>query len=246
MGGYGAISIQGNCIDRSDRAGCNGAGFNTEDVMYTLNTIDRPAVYDARGNGDGETVPTITGDHGNRVTDYTAVCVEQSTYQDVCGTLSPGAHPGSYNGQDANNNMFVANTSLIRRLTPLEATRCQGFPDGWVDLGDWTDENGKKHKESDSPKYKALGNSIALPFWYWLLKRISDQCIEKTMGSLFSGVGGFDLCWQMINGDGSVRWSSEIDSYCIAVMKKRFGDETTGEKGDWREVLLGRNKAQDV
>lgn len=46
--------------------------------MYTLNTIDRPAVYDARGNGDGETVPTLTGDHENRITDYTAICIENA------------------------------------------------------------------------------------------------------------------------------------------------------------------------
>ena len=63
--------LQGNGIDRADTAGCNGKGWR-EDQCYTLNTIDRPAVYDARGNGDGKTVCTITGDHENRVTDYTA------------------------------------------------------------------------------------------------------------------------------------------------------------------------------
>lgn len=64
-------------IDRSDTAGCNGSGWRT-DQMYTLNTVDRPAVcYDARGNGDGETAPTMTGDHENRITDYTTVLVEK-------------------------------------------------------------------------------------------------------------------------------------------------------------------------
>ena len=54
---------------------------------------------------------------------------------------------------------------IVRRLTPLECERLQGFPDGWTDIGDWVDSKGKKHKgESDSPRYKALGNSIALPF----------------------------------------------------------------------------------
>lgn len=69
-----AYCIQGNCIDRADTAGCNGKGW-TEGISYTLNTVDRPAVYDARGNGDGKVAPTITGDHNNRVTDYTAVVV---------------------------------------------------------------------------------------------------------------------------------------------------------------------------
>ena len=73
--------IQGNCIDRADTAGCNGKGW-TEDVSYTLNTIDRPAVvYDARGNGDGKTAPTLTGDHESRITDYTGVVCEKITSQ---------------------------------------------------------------------------------------------------------------------------------------------------------------------
>jgi DNA (cytosine-5)-methyltransferase 1 len=66
--------IQGNSIDRADTAGCNGIGWR-EDKSYTLNTADRPAVFDARGNGDGNTSPTMTGDHNNRITDYTAVVV---------------------------------------------------------------------------------------------------------------------------------------------------------------------------
>lgn len=67
--------IQGNCIDRADTAGCNGKGWK-EGVSYTLNTVDRPATcYDARGNGDGSTAPTITGDHNAHISDYTSVII---------------------------------------------------------------------------------------------------------------------------------------------------------------------------
>lgn len=51
---------------------------------------------------------------------------------------------------------------IVRRLTPTECERLQGYPDGWTDIGDWVDSKGKRHKAADSPKYKALGNSIAL------------------------------------------------------------------------------------
>lgn len=65
--------LAGNIIDRSETASANGSGVK-ENQSYTLNTVDRPAVaykvFDARGNGDGKTVPTITGDHESRVTDY--------------------------------------------------------------------------------------------------------------------------------------------------------------------------------
>lgn len=114
----------------------------------------------------------------------------------------------------------------VRRLTPLECERLQGFPDGWTDLGEWTDSKGKKHKDADSPRYKALGNSIALPFWFYLLRRISAQYERPaTLGSLFDGIGGFPLCWEKCNGKGTAIWASEIEEFPIAVTKKHFGEE---------------------
>ena len=205
------------------------------------------------------------------------------TYQTATGTLSPGAHPGSYNGQDAYNDMLVTDgtcngnrtgkrrnheggcptltdnheqpilmsdrkghngitqdgtattltaeekdrpltaTSIVRRLTPMECERLQGFPDGWTDIGEWTDSKGKKHKDADSPRYKALGNSIALPFWEWLARRISAQYERPvTMASLFDGIGGFPLAFSRCGGVPV--WASEIEEFPIAVTKIRFPD----------------------
>ena len=116
--------------------------------------------------------------------------------------------------------------SVVRRLTPLECERLQGYPDGWTDIGEWVDSKGKRHKEADSPRYKALGNSIALPFWKWLLKRISAQYErDATLGSLFDGIGGFPYCWESVNGKGTARWASEIEGFPVAVTKLRFGEE---------------------
>ncbi len=115
---------------------------------------------------------------------------------------------------------------VVRRLTPLECTRLQGYPDGWVDIGEWTDEKGKKHKDADSPRYKALGNSIALPFWDWMLRRMARYLPEgATLGSLFDGIAGFPLIWERIHGKGTARWASEIEPFPIAVTKKWFGEE---------------------
>lgn len=113
----------------------------------------------------------------------------------------------------------------VRRLTPLECERLQGYPDGWTDIGPWTDSTGKLHKEStDSARYKALGNSIALPPWKWVLKRLY-ACYERdaTMASLFDGIGGFPLIWERLNGPGSCLWASEIEEFPIAVTKYHFG-----------------------
>lgn len=112
---------------------------------------------------------------------------------------------------------------FVRRLTPLECERLQGFPDGWTDIGDYIDTNGKKKQSSDTARYKALGNSIALPPWRWVIKRLCNQYNKSaTMGSLFDGIGGFPLIWEEINGKGSCLWASEIEEFPIAVTKIRF------------------------
>lgn len=121
--------------------------------------------------------------------------------------------------------------SVVRRLTPLECERLQGFPDGWTDIGEWTDTKGKKHKPADSPRYKALGNSIAVGyangqsgFWCWMARRICAQYERQiTMASLFDGIGGFPLAFQAA---GAVPvWASEIEEFPIAVTKRHFPEE---------------------
>lgn len=129
-------------------------------------------------------------------------------------------------GQSLNLNNTVRQNMVVRRLTPLERERLQGFPDGWTDIGDYTDGTGKKRKTSDSARYKALGNSIALPFWRWMFGRMATYLpAGATLGSLFDGIGGFPLCWEDVHGAGTAIWASEIEEFPIAVTKKRFGGE---------------------
>lgn len=155
------------------------------------------------------------------VGDVTAVdCRNATENADVNGTLQ-----AKEQGQNLNSNNVCRTGNTVRRLTPLECERLQAFPDFWTQIGEWTDSKGKVHKEADTPRYKALGNSIALPFWYWLLNRISAQYDEDytpTLGSLFDGIGGFPLCWETINGKGTALWASEIEEFPIAVTKLRF------------------------
>lgn len=227
----------------------------SHDVSGTLRAQEhghQPSILDMSHTCDvirdcGEIVPSLQarmGTGGNQV---------PLTYQDVTGTLSPGAHAGSYNGQDAYNDMLVCGATpdvahalrakancayredaetypvqnmVARRITPMECERLQGYPDGWTDIGEWMDSKGKRHKDADSPRYKALGNSIALPFWDFLAKRISAQYLRPvTMGSLFDGIGGFPLVFERHNGKGTARWASEIEEFPIAVTKLRFGED---------------------
>ena len=118
----------------------------------------------------------------------------------------------------------MVSNSTVRRLTPTECLRLQGFPDGWLDIGEWTDDKGKVHKDADAPKYKAIGNSIALPFWEWLMRRIAGQYERPmTIGSLFDGISGFPLAVE--RAGGKALWSSEIEPYCVAVAKHHFPED---------------------
>ena len=225
------------------RGGCDGGGEGAlvqTEKSGTLGTGNDQTIFCMATQQGGAELRT----GGNQV---------PLTYQDVTGTLSPGAHAGSYNGQDAYNDMLVCGASpdvahalraksacayredaetypvqnmVVRRLTPMECERMQGFPDHWTEIGEWIDEKGKKHKDADSPRYKALGNSIALPFWDWMLRRMARYLPEDaTLGSLFDGIAGFPLIWERIHGKGTARWASEIEPFPIAVTKKWFGEE---------------------
>lgn len=191
-------------------------------------------VFDARGNGDGKIVPTITGDHENRITDYTAISVERKTFNEQSFSCYKESDKRSTLKAKAGNigngsECLIAEKAIrwiVRRLTPVECERLQGYPDGYTDIGDWTDSKGKKHKYADSPRYKALGNSIALPQWFWLVQKMRPYLKEKpTLGSLFDGLGGFPLVWQRAYGEGTARWASEIEEFPMAVTKRRFGEE---------------------
>lgn len=123
-------------------------------------------------------------------------------------------------------NYLVRGQTVVRRLTPLECERLQGYPDHWTDIGEWIDSKGKKHKDADSPRYKALGNSIALPFWEWLAERMLNELGEEhpTMASLFDGIGGFPFVFSR-HGCEPV-WASEIEEFPIAVTKIHFPERS--------------------
>lgn len=119
----------------------------------------------------------------------------------------------------------VVYSTDVRRLTPLEEERLQGFPDNWTDIGEWKDSNGKLHRESsDSARYKALGNSICTPFWKFLARRICAQYERDiTIGSLFDGIGGFPYVFEQC---GAIPvWASEIEEFPIAVTKEHFPED---------------------
>lgn len=262
-----AYCIQGNCIDRADTAGCNGRGW-TEDVSYTLNTVDRPAVFKVLENhpqdcrmkiAQDDIVQTLSGKMGTGGGNTPMVfAIDRAAYnQGINAKYDIGVDengpaftvlakgPGAVcigNGQVDQLRMSDTVGSLdcmhdqkaiieypigvVRRLTPLECERLQGFPDGWTDIGDWIDSKGKTHKCTDSARYKALGNSISLPNWYYVLQRLSVACgADVSMASLFDGIGGFPLLWETLNGSGSCVWGSEIEEFPIAVTKLRFPEK---------------------
>lgn len=210
-----AYCIQGNCIDRA----AYNQGINAK---YDIGIDENGPAYTIVSKGPG------------------AVCIgnEQTSQLKVSekvGTLD------CIHDQKA---IIELSNGIVRRLTPLECERLQGYPDGWTAIGEivgynvytdeegneykdpireYTDGNGKRKKVTDSARYKALGNSISIPNWFYVLQKLTLYCgADTTMASLFDGIGGFPLIWETLNGKGSCVWASEIEEFPIAVTKFRF------------------------
>ncbi len=140
------LCIAGNTIDRQPQNGGNGLGCQ-EDIAYTLTATDHHAVFSRQRVDDAE----VFGQS------------QFANYAPSCSTLR--AQGGDHGGGSEN---LVTESSkdhcrLIRRLTPLECERLQGFPDGWTDIP----------SASDAARYKALGNSVAIPCVDYVLHGIA-------------------------------------------------------------------------
>ena len=146
--------ITGNAIDRQPQNGGNGIGYQ-EDIAYTLTATDHHAVFSRQRVDvfkDGKVVSTQSARQHKDATDLVMDvagldCRNARENGDLCGTLQKGT-----SGSSLNSIHPIRNGLLIRRLTPLECERLQGFPDGWTDIPN----------ASDSARYKALGNSVYL------------------------------------------------------------------------------------
>lgn len=229
------------CVDRGPNIIVQAAGFSggqgaksggigyAEELSPTLKAAASgsnrsPCVFenhgqDSRLTGPLEVAPTVAQKFGTGGNNTPLVMATGQGGAEILHGLASTLN--------CNHEQPIISTQTVRRLTPLECERLQGFPDGWTDIGPWVDGKGKVHKESsDSARYKALGNSIALPPWRWVLLRIT-ACYERpaTLGSLFDGIGGFPLIWERLNGSGTALWASEIEEFPIAVTKYHFSNQ---------------------
>lgn len=119
------------------------------------------------GGGEGVTVPAVCakwakgtgGPAGDEAQNLVVSGVDLAA--DVFTTVRAGCHGAT---------PMVGAGMAVRRLTPRECERLQGFPDDWT-LVDW--RHGKP--ASDGPRYKAIGNSMAVPVLRWILTRLEAE-----------------------------------------------------------------------
>ena len=145
--------ITGNAIDRQPENGGNGLGIQ-EDIAYTLTATDHHAVF-ARQRCDkfreGGVASTQSSRQQKEATDL--------IYQETVGTLTSSDCKGPNAQYVSQDKLIVEAPLLIRRLTPRECERLQGYPDDWTALPG----------AADSPRYRALGNSVAIPCVEYLM-----------------------------------------------------------------------------
>lgn len=169
-----AYGIAGNIIGRKPENGGNGEGWS-EEIGYTLTKSDLHGVaypvntqiamrHEALGEGtgmgigaDGDPSYTLQAAHSHAVA-FAQNTRDEVREMNVVGALAakPGMKQTSY----------IRQQMQVRRLTPVECERLQGFPDGYTDIM----PNGKP--TPDGPRYKALGNSMAVPVMHWIGARI--------------------------------------------------------------------------
>lgn len=151
------LCITGNVIDRQPQNGGNGLGVQ-EGVAYTLTATDHHAIFSRQRVdqfAEGDVASTESARQHKDATDL--------VYQATVGALTCADAKGpnqQYVGQDK---LIVEAPQLIRRLTPMECERLQGFPDGWTSIPGAT----------DAKRYKALGNSVAIPCVEFVLSGIA-------------------------------------------------------------------------
>ena len=142
--------IVGNIIDRKTGNGGNGLGCQ-KDIAYTLTGMDRHAVYSRQRTDIFKENDVVSTESARQHKDATDLVMQP--YQQTVGTIGFTDHKGINNQYVSEDKCVVEGVNLIRRLTPLECERLQGFPDYWTDIPG----------ASDSARYKALGNSVAVP-----------------------------------------------------------------------------------
>ncbi len=171
------FAIQATVIGRDEHSGPNGLGADATGAMFTLTKTDihavaQPVPYDffqitapvnRQSRKPGDPCHTLARDNAAHATIMQAVASDQTA-----GTLR--ANPGSGWRSNGTPVEGVAIQAMqVRRLTPVECERLQGFPDGYTNIP-WR----KATESPDGPRYKALGNSMAVPVMAWIGKRIKQ------------------------------------------------------------------------
>jgi DNA (cytosine-5)-methyltransferase 1 len=154
------ICIAGNTIDREPENGGNGLGCQP-DISYTITTSDRHAVFSRQRSDEFSENDVVATQSARQHKDATDLI--RQPYQETVGTIGYSDHKGVNNQFVSEDKCIVEKRNLIRRLTPLECERLQGFPDGWTLIPG----------ASDSARYKALGNSVAIPCVDFVLRGIA-------------------------------------------------------------------------
>ena len=151
------ICIAGNAIDRQPQNGGNGFGYQ-EDIAYTLTATDHHAVFSRQRVDVFENSNVASTQSARQHKDATDL-----VYQETVGALTSIDRKGPNSQYVSQDKCVVEGARLIRRLTPVECERLQGFPDTWTDIPG----------ASDSARYKALGNSVAIPCVDFILAGIA-------------------------------------------------------------------------
>jgi site-specific DNA-cytosine methylase len=232
-----------NLTTKSATIRSNGSGCDESKYPYVVCLDNHAQDSRCRLTGeDGRHAPCITkniGDSANCVPLVLSVNNSRRNKYDFGDkTLTVTAVCNDHINKEQHPMVIVGKTGLegehdtsivLRNITPVEVERLFGYPD------DWTRYTVEGRQISNAQRYKMLGNSIAMPQWKWLMRRLVDFTSNATLdytqlthGSLFDGIGGFHLCASF--GGMTTLWTSEIDKWANEVTRLHLGGALQTER----------------
>ena len=167
------IAIQGSMIGRKEENGPQGSGYSEDGTSFTLTETDKHAVC----SWNGDVTPKSSED--------VSVTLRSQQGGEGVGVAQMNPTLDIVDGETVEGMCEMRGATMVRRLTPMECERLQGFPDGWTEWKQIVELEGNewvrvelKQKQKDGPRYRQMGNAVSVPVAEYIGRRMAEAVNE--------------------------------------------------------------------
>ena len=167
------IAIQGSMIGRKEENGPQGSGYSEDGTSFTLTETDKHAVC----SWNGDVTPKSSED--------VSVTLRSQQGGEGVGVAQMNPTLDIVDGETVEGMCEMRGATMVRRLTPMECERLQGFEDGWTEWKQIVELEGNewvrvelKQKQCDGPRYRQMGNAVSVPVAEYIGRRMAEAVDE--------------------------------------------------------------------